>query len=162
MASVKSVEIYDDYEVGTQRERRYKVVITNNSAVDEEYILSPVVVDISDDGSIYGSKKLDSLADIELDSEKSSEYQTQADYDRRALGRAMLFTDVNEFWAVLPLFKAMELRGGSNVNARTAYLGVVKADYTAMASRFNDVEGIIFYLTDAKDMIWEELPPEFE
>jgi len=162
MAEVKSVVIYDDYPNGDKRERRYKVTITRNDLVDEEYILSPVVVDVSDDGSASGAKKLQQLADNELSTEKVAQYQAQNDYDRRALGIAMTFTDVDEFYAVLPLFKGMEGRSGSNANQRAATLEVSRAGYDDMANRFNDVEGIAFFLDDHKDQIWEEIPPEFE
>ena len=162
MAEVKSVVIYDDYPNGDLRERRYKVTITRNDLVDEEYILSPVVVGVSDDGSASGAKKLQQLADNELSTEKVAQYQAQNDYDRRALGIAMTFTDVDEFYAVLPLFKGMEGRSGSNANQRAATLEVSRAGYDDMANRFNDVEGIAFFLDDHKDQIWEEIPPEFE
>jgi len=164
MATVKSVTIHDDYPNGDLRERRYKVTITRNDLTDEEYILSPVIVPESDDGSAAGAKKLASLADIEAGSGKDivSQYQDQNDYDRISLGRLMTETDVDAFYAGLPLFKAMETRGGANANQRRAYLGVSSENYTAMANRFNDVEGIAFFLDDHKDQIWEEIPPEFE
>lgn len=164
MATVKSVEIYDDFAVGDLRERRYKVTITTNSGVDEEYILSPVIVPDSDDGSEAAAKKLAQLADNEasLGADIVAEYQAQNNYDRRALGKAMVLTDVDEFYAVLPLFKAMEARGGANKNQRAAYLGVSGANYTLMEDRFNDVEGIAFFLDNAKGQIWEEIPQEFE
>jgi len=164
MATVKSVEIYDDYANGDLRERRYKVTITRNDLVDEEYILSPVIVPVEDDGSAAGAKKLAQLADIEAGSGQDivAQYQDQSDYDRRALGRAMTYTDVDEFYAVLPLFKSMETRSGSNANQRASTLGVTRTNYDLMADRFGDVEGIAFFLDNAKGQIWEEIPEEFE
>ena len=161
MASVKSVAIYDDYAFGTQRERRYSVVITNNSLVDETVVVGPVVVDVSDDGTAAGAKLLAQLAENELGGEKTAEYQTQAEYDARALGRAMMMTDVDEFYAILPLFLAMETRGGANANARAAYLGTDRPTYDLINDRFSDVQGISFFLDNAKGQIWDELPGEF-
>ena len=81
MSIVKSVTTHDDYANGSKRERRYKVTITNNDGVDEIYILSPVIVDVSDDGSIYGDQKLASLADVEVGHYISSvEYGTSVDF----------------------------------------------------------------------------------
>ena len=162
MSNVKSITIHDDYELGDKRERRYAVTITNNSLVDTVYVLAPVVVDVDDDGSTVANEKLVQLADNELNSGVAAEYQTQADYDRRALGRAMLLTDVDEFYAVLPLFLAMESRGGANANARAAYLGIDRPTYDLIADRFGDVQGIASFLNNAKAQIWDELPGEFE
>ena len=163
MAFVKSVSIYDDNAVGTLRERRYLVVITTNTLGDEEYILSPVLVDVSDDGSIYGARKLASLADNEAGSGQdiAPEYQDQNDYDRRALGKSMVGTDIDEFHMVLPLFKAMEGRGGANASQRAVYLGVINADYDLMANRFGDDEGVAFFIDNAKGQVWEEIPAEW-
>ena len=163
MAEVKlPVEIHDNYPNGDLWERRYKVTIITNSLQEEVYILSPVVVPVDDDGSASGAKKLQQLADNELSTEKVAQYQAQNDYDRRALGIAMTFTDVDEFYAVLPLFKGMEGRSGSNANQRAATLEVSRAGYDDMANRFNDVEGIAFFLDDHKEQIWDEIPAEWE
>jgi len=164
MATVKSVTIHDDFANGDLRERRYKVTITTNSLVDEIYILSPVIVDVSDDGSIFGAKKLASLADIEFNSGANiaPEYQTQQEYDQKALSRAMLLVDVDDFHRFLPLFLSMTGRGGPNANARAIYMGTSRDTYDEIAGRFNDDQGVAFFLDNAKGMVWEELPPEFE
>ena len=164
MAIVKSVTIHDDYASGDLRRRRYKVVITTNSLVDEEYILSPITVDASDDGSDAAANKLAQLAETEASSGADilAEYQDQNDYDRRALGKAMTRRDVDEFYLVLPLFKSMEARGGANANQRATYLEVTTVNYNLMADRFGDVEGIAFFLDNAKGQIWDTIPPEFE
>jgi len=122
MANIDNTVIYDDYPHGAQRERRYKTTITPNSLVNEEYVLSPVVVDVSDDGSDAANVKFQQLADTELAAEKVAQYQDQDDYDRRALGHAMMISDINDFHDTLPLFLAMEVRGGANANARALYL----------------------------------------
>ena len=163
MAFVKSVTIYDDFPNGALRERRYLVTITNNSGQDEEYVLAPVVVDVLDDGSIYGAKKLASLAENETESGLNifPEYNDQADYDRLSLGKAMLLSDIDDFHIRLPLFKAMEARGGANANQRRAYLGVPQADYTILADRFGDDEGVAFFIDNANGQVWDELPVEW-
>jgi len=164
MAAVKSVTIFDEFPNGTKVERRYEVTITTNSLIDEVYVLSPVVVDASDDGSIYGAKKLASLADIESGSGADilAEYQDQPDYDRRALGKAMVGPGIEEFHAVLPLFKSMEGRGGANANQRANYLGVTTISYRDMANRFGDDEGVAFFIEDHKNQVWPEIPAGWE
>ena len=163
MATVKSVTIYDDYPNGDLRERRYLVVITTNSLVDEEYILSPVIVPVSDDGTDAANGKLDQLAKNETGPEDiAAEYQDQNDYDRRSLGRAMTIESTDIFYTYLGLFKAMEGRGGANAGQRATYLEIPRAEYDLIANRFNDVEGIAFFLDDAKGQVWEELPPGYE
>jgi hypothetical protein len=163
MAVVKSVTIHDDVAHGDLRERRYLVTITTNTLGDEEYILSPVIVDASDDGSIYGDQKLASLADVEAGgvADIAPEYQDQNDYDRRSLGRSMLEESTDDFYLWLSLFKGMEVRGGANANQRASYLGVLIGDYNLMANRFGDIEGIEFFLVDAKEQVWEDLPVEW-
>jgi hypothetical protein len=88
-------------------------------------------------------------------------YQPQPDYDRRVLGRCMMFVDVQAFYAALPMWQAMELRGGANANQRAAYLGITRIDYDLMAARWGDVQGIGFFLDDDKNNIWAELPDDF-
>lgn len=164
MASVQSVTIYDDFPNGSsQRERRYKVTIATNSGALEEYILSPVVVDVLDDGSTFGAAKFASLADDEavIGRDVAAEYQSQPDYDRRALGKAMLKRDIDDFHAVLPLYLAMTGRGGANAGQRASYLNVLTVDYNLMAARFNDDQGAAGFIDDAKNQVWEDLPPEW-
>ena len=160
MPIIKSTEIFDDIPAGSRRERRYKITITTNKGTDEVYIESPVVVDVADDGAAVASKKLISLADVEAGRlvDLNPNYQDQRDYDRRGLGRAMTITGTDEFYEVLPLFRAMEARGGANANQRASYLGVTRADYDLMAARFNDVAGIAFFLDDAKGQVWDDVP----
>jgi len=167
MASVKSVEIESDREWQKNspiRKRRYRVVLTDNNAVDHETLTAPVKVDAADDGTSTANKLLESLKSSELSKgdQATQWHDSQADYDRRALGRAMTIADADEFYSYLPLFKAMEARGGANANQRAAYLGVSTANYNLMADRFGDVEGIAFFLDNAKGQIWDEIPAEFE
>lgn len=85
-------------------------------------------------------------------------YQTQSEFDRRLLGRLMTVEDVNVFYAGLPFFQAVESRGGANANQRAIYLDVPRAEYDLVAARFGDVQGISFFLDDAKDAIWPDIP----
>ena len=164
MANVKSVTQYDNYPNGDNFERRYTVVITPNNLVDESYVVGPYIVPDDDTANRVeiGDKKLQQLADNELGSEKVAQYQEQNDYDRRALGQAMTWEDVIEFHATLPLFLAVEVRGGSNANARAAYLGTTRFWYDQIANRYGDDQGVAFFLDNAKGQVWEDLPAEFE
>ena len=159
MASVKSVSIYSDVPwAGGFRKRRYSVILTDNNLVDHTVITNAVKVLESDDGTESALRELNNKKIRELvEGEKISEWQdTQADYDRRALGIAMTLSDVHEFYSYLPLFKAMELRGGANAAQRASYLGVSSVNYNLMANRFGDVEGISFFLDNAKGQIWSD------
>jgi hypothetical protein len=88
--------------------------------------------------------------------DKAAVYQSQADFDRRLLGRLMTEENVQYFYAGLPFWQAVEGRGGANANQRASYLGVVRAEYDLVADRFGDVQGIGFFLDDAKGQIWPE------
>ncbi len=159
---VVSVSIYDDRPYGDKRERRYRVVIADNNLVSTVHILSPIVVDASDDGTNIADKLLAWLAEREFRSGKAAAYQDQADYDRRALGRAMLLDRIVEFRKFLPLFLAMEIRGGSTPAERAAYLGIALPVYRQIATRFRDVEGILPALNDIRADAWDELPGGFK
>jgi hypothetical protein len=90
--------------------------------------------------------------------DKTAIYQTQSEFDRRLLGRLMVTEDVNVFYAGLPFFQAVESRGGANANQRAIYLDVPRAEYDLVAARFGDVQGISFFLDDAKNAIWPDIP----
>ena len=164
MASVKSVTEYSNTPGrGGLRKKRFTVVLTDNNLVDHVFISMPKQVPESDTGAATADGMLEQLKLGELKPEDATNQwnDTQAAYDRRTLGRAMLLTDVQEFYSYLPLFQAMEARGGANANQRAAYLGVSTTNYDLMAKRFSDVQGIAFFLDDEKNQIWTELPPEF-
>ncbi len=88
-------------------------------------------------------------------------YQTQAEFDRRVLGRMMLITNANVFYAAYPMFQSMQSRGGANANQRAVYLGITLSDYKLIETRFNNVNGVAFFLTDQKNQIFDELPEIF-
>ena len=104
------------------------------------------------------------VSDCELDisPEKVPDHLAQNDYDRRVLGQAMTFTDIHWFYAAYPLFTAMELRGGANAGQRAAYLGVDTTTYGQMEDRFNNVNGVAWFLTDEKAQTWDEVPEGWE
>jgi hypothetical protein len=104
------------------------------------------------------------VSDCELDisPEKVPDHLAQNDYDRRVLGQAMTFTDIHWFYAAYPLFTAMELRGGANAGQRAGYLGVDTTTYGQMEDRFNNVNGVAWFLTDEKAQTWPEVPEGWE
>lgn len=94
--------------------------------------------------------------------DKVAEYQSQSDFDRRVLGRLMTYLDAHIFYAGLPFFQAVELRGGANAGQRAAYLGVTTEEYTLVDNRFGDVQGISFFLDDDKNNVWDNIPQDWE
>lgn len=103
-----------------------------------------------------------SLTEQLLSPEILVQHQEQADYDRRILGRMMMVEDAHQFYAAYPFFQAVEARGGANANQRAAYLGITSTDYGMIDDRFSNVSGIAWFLTDEKNMLWTELPTDFE
>lgn len=97
-----------------------------------------------------------------INPDKVSEHQAQEDFDRRVLGRMMLIIDAHVFHAAYPMFKAVEIRSGTNPNARAAKLGITRGEYDLIASRFNSVHPLEWFLNDEKNMVWDELPDVFE
>lgn len=94
--------------------------------------------------------------------DKVSEHQAQEDFDRRVLGRMMLIINAHVFHAAYLMFQAVEIRSGTNPNARAAKLGITRDDYNLIASRFNSVHPLEWFLNDEKNMVWDELPDVFE
>ncbi len=90
--------------------------------------------------------------------DKVPNHQTQAEFDRRLLGELMTVLDAHTFYAALPFFQAVESRGGANANQRASYLGIDRPTYDLIANRFGDVQGVAFFLDNAKGQVWEELP----
>lgn len=90
------------------------------------------------------------------------DHQTQAEFDRRVLGRMMLIGDAHTFHNAYSFLQAVELRGGANANQRASYLSVSTADYNLIDTRFGNVNGVAWFLADEKNQIWSELPEAFE
>jgi len=89
------------------------------------------------------------------------QYQTQAEFDRRVLGRAMLLRDVHTLYAIYPMFVAVRTRGGANAAQRAAYLGITSTQWNLIDTRFNDLNGSAVFISDEKNQRWLELPTEF-
>ena len=165
MSLVKSIQIETDHPTGSgRRSRQYKITLTDNNLVDHVVVSRPARVDLADIGTTIAAGHLQSMKDNELTSRKLTPdwADSEAEYYRRALGRAMTLQDVDDFYTYLPVFKEMEIRGGANANHRAAYLRITRALYDQITARFNDVEGIAFFLDNAKGQIWDKIPPEFE
>jgi hypothetical protein len=163
MALVKSVVVHSQRQpVNGRVKRRYTVVLTNNGGIDKTVITMPLIVLESDDGATIATKLLENEAALETNKKLDivSQWSTQADYDRIALGKAMRLTNVHDFHATLPLFLAVETRGGANAIQRAAYLGVVIEKYNLMADRFGDDQGVAFFIDNAKAQIWDETQAE--
>jgi hypothetical protein len=101
-------------------------------------------------------------AEILNNPDKVAIHQSQADFDRRVLGRLMQEENAHIVLAALPFFQAMELRGGANAGQRAAYLGVTTEDYNLVDNRFGDVQGVSFFLNDEKDQVWTDIHEGWE
>ena len=93
-------------------------------------------------------------AEAGLDPDRVPVYQTQAEFDKALLFQMMYVENVHTFHASLPFFKAMELRSGANAGQRATTLGVTTQEYTDIANRYGDDEGVAFFLDNIKDQIW--------
>lgn len=91
-----------------------------------------------------------------------SEYQPQADFDRRMLAQFMVETIIENFRSGLSFFQDVEVRGGANANQRAIYLGVPRAEYDLVAKRFNDLQGALTFIDDEKNQVWLEPLPGWE
>lgn len=167
MSSVSSVVIF-----GTDRpwsdglvKRRYEVTLTDNNLTEHVFIIGPFKVLPTDDGQAQANIELQGRKDEEIigGQDKTPLWNdTQADYDRRALGLAMLLKDTDDYRATIELFQAMELRSGNNAGQRAATLGVSTVNYNLMADRYGDMIGAAFAIDNALSQVWLDIPPEFE
>lgn len=89
--------------------------------------------------------------------DKVAEEQSQADFDRRVLGRIMGIADAHLVLLAYPFFLAVQTRGGANNSQRATYLGVPSDEYNLVDSRFSNVNGISWFLTDEKNQIWNKV-----
>jgi hypothetical protein len=164
--TIKSVTTYGPDKAWSDGliKRRFEVTLTDNDAVDHVFIIGPIKTTADNDGTAIADDLLQSQKDKELSNADISPLwnDTQADYDRRALGKAMLISDVDEFISYQPLFQAMESRSGNNAVQRAATLGVSTANYTLMQSRFNDAVGIAGGVANMNSKLWEVVPEEFK
>lgn len=165
MSNVKSVALFSErpWRDGLVK-RKYTVTLTDNNLVDHTTIIGPYKVLPSHDGSVESLSLLEGLKDSELDGiDQVPIYNdSQADYDRRALGQAMLIQDIDDFHQTLPLWLAMQSRSGNNRVQRAATLGVSLANYDLVSDRYRSDQGAASFIDDAKGQVWTELPAEFE
>jgi len=87
--------------------------------------------------------------------ERTPEHQLQADYDRQVLRELMQEEDALAFANTLPFFRAIEIRGGANAAQRANYLGVPKTEYDLVATRYNQITGLVSGLNDDAARVWE-------
>ena len=90
--------------------------------------------------SMYEAIDLE-LMDSEVTSlkDKTADYQSQENFDRRVLGHIMMQEDIK---GTIPLFNAIEARAGNNPAQRATYLGVPVNEYIQIADRFNVVKDL--------------------
>ena len=91
--------------------------------------------------------------------DKVAEHQAQADFDRRFLGSAMLL-DAQPFYNCKSVFDRVQLEG-ANANQRAAYLGVSSTEYNLIDTRFNNVNGVVWFLNDEKAQQWTQINEAF-
>lgn len=91
--------------------------------------------------------------------DKVAEHQTQAEFDRRFLGRSMIL-NAQPFYNCKPVYDRVQTQG-ANAKQRAAYLGVLRTEYDLVNARFNNVTGIAWFLDDEKGMQWEEINEAF-
>jgi hypothetical protein len=115
---------------------------------------------------------LDTLAEQEINAAMSRlgsgltvdtvpDHQTQADFDRRVLGRMMLIDNIYDFYQGFAFFQIVETRGGNNAGQRATYLGIDVADYNLIDARFVNADSASFFVDTDKTSIWDELPEVF-
>jgi len=85
----------------------------------------------------------------------TAEHQTQAELDKATISLLMQIQDSLEFSQTLQWFRDFEVRAGANTNARAAYLGVARADYGLVATRYNQITGIATGLANDAARVWE-------
>jgi len=145
--------------LGTEHRTSYrKVPLGFDTATDQATSAA------AQEDSLYERELQGAISQAErgLNPDRVPDHQAQIEFDRRLLGRLMLILDAHTFYAALPFFQAVEGRGGANANQRAAYLGTDRPTYDLIADRFGDVQGIAFFLDNAKGQVWDELPAGFE
>jgi hypothetical protein len=168
--SIVSHELVYSSPNGTRLDVQYKFVdhLGNEILVNS---LVPAGTDLTDDriariAGIEANQATDEVssavhhAQFGISPDIVPDYQTQADYDRRALGQFMTLADVNHFNEGRVLFLAMEARGGANANARAGYLGITRGTYNEIDARFSDLAGSQTFINDNKNQRWEDIPEE--
>lgn len=130
---------------------------------ETEYAIARASIQVEIENALAKAEADNAVAQAEngVNPDKVPAYQPQSDYDRRVLGRAMTIVDAHHFFVIYSMFQAVESRGGANANQRASYLGISTTEYNQIASRFSNVSGVSWFLTDEKNQIWNELPDIF-
>jgi len=85
-----------------------------------------------------------------------AQHQPQADLYRGTLAELMQIEDALEFSESLLWFRAFEIEAGANTNARANYLGVPRAEYVLVESRFNQIQGVVTVLEADAERVWSD------
>lgn len=84
-------------------------------------------------------------------------HQTQPELDKSTISLLMQIEDSLEFSQSLQWFRDFEVRAGANNNARASYLGVSNADYGLVATRYNQITGLVDGLEADAARVWDKL-----
>ena len=135
--------------IGETWKRRTEVPIGNDdnqTLTDWVVFLDGELANHETDAEAYRAKNNES---------NPAQYQTQPDLDRKTLAELMQIADALEFSTSLQWFRDFEVRAGANTNARAAYLGVPKAEYDLVATRYNQITGLVSGLNADAARVWE-------
>lgn len=176
MSVISSITIADNH-VQTDGRRYVRHVFTDH--LNNELSPSELLVDGAWTETEYAIDRVaripkveNSLAELEIKAalrkaaqdinpDAVPDHQAQNVFDRRVLYRAMLVKDAHMFYSMHQMFQAIESRGGANGGQRAAYLEITADEYTLIATRFGNVSGVSWFLTDEKNQIWSDLPENY-
>ena len=83
-------------------------------------------------------------------------YQTEGNLDRKTLAILMQIKDALEFSKTLQWFRTFEVRAGANTNARANWLGVTSTEYGLVATRYNQITGLVDGLNADAGRVWPD------
>lgn len=104
------------------------------------------------DGEVYNAF---SLAEQGENPDRVAVQLTQVDFDRRMLGLVMTLENSHTFLGSLPFWSAQQIRNGNNDNERATNLGVTADDYSLVATRFSQIQGIESLLNADALRVWD-------
>ena len=152
--------IFVDYEIHTGEVLRKRLtILPADDAMTKAIEYDPVVLKEMEQREVSNGVY---LAEIGLSPDITVEHQLQNDYDRRVLGRLMTDINAHTIGNAYSFFQSVELRGGANAGQRSAYLEITVEDYAMIDDRFSNVNGVSWFLTDEKNMVWDILPETYE
>jgi len=85
---------------------------------------------------------------------QAAQHQPQADLDRAVLNTLMQIEDSVEFLSTKSWFDDFESRIGPNATARANHLGVPKAEYDLVASRYSQIETVTVGVLADASQVW--------